>query len=221
MGDYLTLSELFHRQVRTSPELPDAQVRNTIVTALDSAATKLERIKALILVAPQPLTTGLQKRLFDVLASEDFRLAADIIIYGAATGADAAHYLLGHIADFDSLEQLRQVVGLLAASAQYDLDPELLAEGNFAALRTYAGVIAGMNRLLAQDHAIDEVRDLARNIIVAIVETESRLDCIRPEPLTTLLAELDNLSQPYPPAPVRPREERAQRSEHPKPADGS
>ncbi|MFM9941321.1 MAG: hypothetical protein ACKVP7_17700 [Hyphomicrobiaceae bacterium] len=125
------LSELFLIEQNPVDAIPRDAVKSIIIAALESRATKLDRAKALLEVAPpQPLTTGLQPRLFDILAAEDLRLAVDVILDTYERGTLVAYYLPRCIATLTDPEQLRRVVSVLAATARNDFDPELLEDVN-------------------------------------------------------------------------------------------
>jgi hypothetical protein len=190
----LTLLQMFLLDQDPVPEMPRQFIAAAVVDALNPAATKLDRVKALLLVAPHPLTTNSnQVALFDHLAGEDMPLAIDIIVDCYKHGAMVAHYLPSRIEHIDDPERLRRVVGVLAATARDDFDPVLLEEDNFFGLEIYRVVVAGMKRLLALHHAVSEVQILAKSIASSIRQTPS-LQHVDRNCLDSLLVELNDLS---------------------------
>lgn len=196
MRPYIRLHEIFHSSPEPSPDIGGTAVEAAVTEALDSTATKLDRIKALLHVAPQPDRRGMRLRLFTTLAAEDFALAAEIVLDAFWHGAFADEYLRDHMARILDPEQLRRAVGAVAACAREKFNADMLAQEDFAAIPAYGAAIEGMQRLIGMDYAVDEVRELAREIEASIRAT-SNTEYLRPEAMSRILGEIAALSRPF------------------------
>lgn len=183
----LTLIELFNLPREQSRDEADPdQIQRTLVHALDVHVTKLARVQALLLTAPEPWTSGLQKRLFDVLWAEDAALAIDIILDAYSAGAVVHEYLLDRLPDMQQPEQLRQAIGILAADIKDDFASELFLEGRFAAIHRFNSLATQMHRLIDLRHREFEIGDFARGIVDLIATTRGtdlaprgKIECLR------------------------------------------
>lgn len=188
------LRDMFILEPSPADEMTESQVDRIVIDALDMNATKFERVRALMQTASQPLRTGgLQISLFNLIAAEDFPLAADIIIETFVDGTLVAYFIQDRIGEIDNPEQLRRAVGVLAATAREDFVPELLEQDNFFALHTLRAVVNGMQRLVDLDYEVDEVRELAKLLARHIREAKG-LEYVRPSSLAQLLGSLDALT---------------------------
>lgn len=203
MNHNLQLQEMYLLNADPVDAIPAETVKAIAIEALDAAATKLERVQALISIAPQPLNSGLQVALFNVLASEDLELAVDIVIDSYLKGGLVAYFLQDRIDHIKNPEQLRRAVGVLAATAKEDFVPELLEEENYFAIHTYQAVLKGLDRLVELDYAVDEVRRLAEAITTSIRGVED-LDRMQPAGLSQLLEDFTALACPHSKRPTRP-----------------
>jgi hypothetical protein len=153
----LTLSELFRVTRGAVVEIDSETVDRAVVEALALDVGKLARLQALVLTAPQPWTTGLPSRLFDVLWHEDRNLAVEAILASFPCGAQVHRFLLNRLQRVRDLELLRQATGIVAAGIKEDCDSDLFAEGTFSAIPRFTHVAITLQRLAHSRHREYEI----------------------------------------------------------------